>query len=435
MSVDYDLVVIDRGNVEALEIAAKASKLKARVALVTQLDIYLSARSSQIAVQICQRFQQESGNSFPEIMSQVLRVINPPEDFENLQALGVDLILGTGKFIDRNCFEVNQRKLRSRSFVISRDLPAPPLKKILGLKLGDHLTFDRLWQLDQLPKSLAIIGGDGNSCAIAQVLNHLGVKVTLLVESEHIIPDADVETARLLQAKLEVDGIEIYTGNRVTAIAKIESEITSDRWQLWAGNFAIDCDQILHSSNPQTSIDLNLGLARVKFDAGHIPTNSKLQTTNPRIYLCQSQGDREIILQNLLFLPTAKAKRSVILLTVKTNPELAGIGMTEIDARLKYGRDLYVLRDRLPEIGFFKILCRSNGEIIGAHAVGMGAKELISPVSIAMSSNLKVFQLSDVSFGAIGQLATQLADQKYELDRNKQLRLESWFNFRREYNF
>jgi len=435
MSVDYDLVAIDRGNVEALEIATKAAKLKARVALVTQSDVYLSARSTQIAAQICQRSQQKSGNSFAEIMSEVLRGLNPQEDFESLQALGIDLILGAGKFIDRNCFEVNQRKLRSRSFAIARDLPTPRSKKILGFELGDHLTFDRLWQLDQLPKSLAIIGGDGNSCSIAQMFNHLGVKVTLLVASEHIIPDADVETARLLQAKLEVDGIEIYTGNRVTAIAKIGSEITSNRWRLWSGNFAMDCDRILHSSNSQTSIDLNLGAARVKFDADHIPTNSKLQTTNPRIYLCQSQVDREIILQNVLFLPIAKAKQKAIPLVINTNPELAGIGLTEIEARLKYGRDLYVLRDRLPEIGFCKILCRGNGEIIGAHAVGIGAKELISPVSIAISSNLKISQLSDVSLGAISQLATQLADRKYKLDRNKQLRLESWFNFRREYNF
>lgn len=430
MSVDYDLVVIDRG-ISAFDLAARAAKLKARVALVTEPNTYRSNRASLIAAQILKL--PTLGTNSPAIMPQVISQVNFHEHLETLQILGVDVVSGTGKFIAPDCFETEKRKLRARKFAIAKDIQSSPIRKILGLDPSNCLTYDRLFQLDQLPKSLVIIGGDHHNCAIAQALNHLGVKVILIAEEEHILANVDVEIARFLQAKMEVDGIEIYTGSRVTAVEKIERE----RERVWVGNIAVECDRILLNHHTPIALDLNLTAARVKFESDYIRINSKLQTSNHRIYLCQSHADVATILQNTMFLPTGRVSPSPVTLIAHTEPELASLGMTEIFARLKYGQDLYVLRDQIPDLGFCKVLCRGNGEIVGAHMVGAGSREAIGTIAIAMHNKIKIpqlEQLKDISSSSIAQIAPQLAEQKYERDRAKQLRLESWFNLRREYD-
>jgi pyruvate/2-oxoglutarate dehydrogenase complex dihydrolipoamide dehydrogenase (E3) component len=119
------------------------------------------------------------------------------------------------------------------------------------------------------------------------------------------------------------------------------------------------------------------------------------------------------------------------------------VGMTEMEARLQYGKDLFTLHtppqqaSQTTDLEFCKLLCRRNGRIIGAHAVGNNALELIETVAIAMNAKLNVYQLgrlADASFGTITQLATQLDQQIYSRNLGKQAWLEKWFNWRRQWN-
>ncbi|MEE3716579.1 FAD-dependent oxidoreductase [Tumidithrix elongata RA019] len=446
MAVDYDLAIVGNGA-NALELARRAAKLKARVALVTEPQALSQSRLQQIATQMRKSSAGWKKDvirgevSFAAFLRQVLAILAPQSELEALQALGVDVIVGSGQFVNARTYAVGKRQLRSRTYAIVTDPPVST-RKIVGLEQSNYLTYETLFQLDRLPESLAIVGGDVYSCTIAQSLIHLGVTVTLLCDSSHILPDVDVEAARLLQAKLEVDGIEIYTSTRVTAISPLETTTEKNgqgtfRQKVWAGERTFECDLVLMPffSAP---LQLNLEAAKVKFQGEAIAVNAKAQTSNPRIYACYASADITKILRHSLFwtlMPPAQPAIAPII--SKTLPQLAHLGMTEVDARLRYGKNLYALRHHYDDFGFCKLLCRQNGEIVGASIVGDCAGELIETVAIAMHTKLKIHQLAqlaNISSGVISTTAAKFAEQKSASDRGKLSRLAKWFTFRRDFN-
>jgi pyruvate/2-oxoglutarate dehydrogenase complex dihydrolipoamide dehydrogenase (E3) component len=446
MAVDYDLAIIGNGE-QAVLLAMQATRLKARVVLVTEPNALEFEH-----IQACLG-QMLNDRTPPELIPQAIartqHDLYAYNRLELLQALGVDVILGTGQFSDRTTFTTaapSSRDIRARAFAIAGN-QSPPLRQIMGLDEIAPLTYEDLLHLHKLPKQLAVIGSRAIDCTIAQVLCRLGHQVALFTDSQHILSDLDVEIARILQAQLEVDDAKIYTSTRITAITKLDRAT----YHVWAGDRTFRYDRVLLPSwhlnylqapHHHWENQLNLARAGVALSAGDIQLNRKRQTTNRRIYICQHRTDIYTILTNTLFLPVAKVSKQARSLpqTMPMFPPSGGIGMTEIDARLQYGQDLYVLQqtDNGENPGFYKLLCRRNGKIIGAHAVGRNAIALVETVAIAMHSKLNIYQLSrtaDTVPSLITQLALQLDEQIYNRNLSKQRWLEKWFNWRRQWNF
>jgi hypothetical protein len=106
-------------------------------------------------------------------------------------------------------------------------------------------------------------------------------------------------------------------------------------------------------------------------------------------------------------------------------------------ARLRYGKDLYVLQHHSEDGSTCKLLCRCNGEIVGADVLGDSAVAVMEAVAIAMHGRLKIQQMStlaDFTEGRLGQTAAQFAQQQYARDPKRQLRLEKWFMVRRDFD-
>jgi pyruvate/2-oxoglutarate dehydrogenase complex dihydrolipoamide dehydrogenase (E3) component len=417
---DYDLVVIGYGS-RAMAIALKASRLKARVALVPAVNLVNYWDRSKVE-QIIRQVRLA-----PHALLSVLESLQPLEDLEFLQSSGVDVVIGEGEFSDRQTFLVNQtnsqnspksnlnfisgRKLRSRRFVIVKDQPHP-VWKIVGLNEIEYLTYDSLFDLLRKLRgksglgslsSLTIVGGNSLNCAIAQLLNRLGVKVQILAESR-ILPEFELDIARILQAHLEIQGIEILTGSIVTAV--------SDQ-KIWV-NAASGIRTLAlngHILIPTFSYakDLNFPRAEIKVNDDEILINSKLQTTNPQIYLCRNLQDIDIILKNSLFLPIATSKSLLPSHISLTTPEIASIGLTEIEARLRYGKDLYILQTPIYDLKFYKVLYRGNGEIVGAHFIGDRSEELLTAIAIMMHQKLKVFAVKGIEGGAINAICQEIS--------------------------
>jgi pyruvate/2-oxoglutarate dehydrogenase complex dihydrolipoamide dehydrogenase (E3) component len=448
MAVDYDLVIIGNGEKAALT-AMRAARLKARAALVINPN---SLDLEQVQVCLGQLLRDRTIWEQPRAaIAQIKRELDPYDRLELLQTSGVDVILGTGKFSDRTTFTLSapsQRQLQARAFAIAVDR-SPPLRQIMGLSEIDFLTCTQILQLlqqERLSQKLAVIGGSAIDCIVAQTLCRLGHKVTIFTDSPHILAPLDVEIARILQAQLEVEGITIYTASRITAVTKHDR--TS--YQLWATKHSSHYEQILFPSQQDNWItDLNLAQAGVALslnthtntfqDVCGIRVNTKCQTTNHRIYICQQRTDIRTILANILFLPIAKTPKAIATHAIAIQPPTTSVGMNEIEARLKYGQDLFTLLNtsQIADPEFCKLLCRRNGKIVGAHAVGNNATELIETVAIAMQSKLNVYQLAqmvDAASGTVAQMATQLDEQIYSRNIGRQIWLEKWFNWRRHWN-
>lgn len=230
-----------------------------------------------------------------------------------LSSLGVDVIFGEGEFCRKPhfAFLVNEQYLRSRTYLIATG-SRPTIPDIDGLQSAGYLTPDTIWQQanTDLPKSLIVIGNDPVGVELAQTFARLGSQVTLVVSSSHILGKEDSEAALLIQAQLEAEGVRIITGHMVTQVKWLQDK----KW-IQAGDKAIEADEILVASESQANVDsLNLEGVGVKLDRHGIRVNSKLQTTNRRIYACGdvlggyrfahvANYEARIALKNMLFFP------------------------------------------------------------------------------------------------------------------------------------
>lgn len=431
MKVDYDLVVIGTSSY-AYDLVSLATRCEARVAWVLDRetnDTYLNIAEVNnifelLKISLRDRPRTERLDLFAKELSFILGKYKQKQNqtFELVQTNGVDVIFGKCKFIGKYqnlhmlevtetlttelSIEFSKRKLSSRSYAIAHDISVP-LSKIFGLNKHDYLTTDQLFHLDVLPRSIVILGGDSYACAIAQVVNFLGVHTSLITDSAHVLPNVDVEIARILQAQLESEGVEVYTSTKITAVSKIEHS----RSKIWLEDITLECDRILVPLVPNEF---------------YFPQDS-------HIYRCNSNEDVAVIMQQTFqnnlshFQPIVKNLSFLVVLTV---PPLAQVGITEAHAKKSYGKNIYIFHSSTQHLGTCKIICDRHGHILGASMFGKQSKFIIESIAIAMQGNIKVQNISLLQ-------ELEIANQWQYLHSNpyKRTKLKHWFNFRRDWTF
>ncbi|ELR96484.1 NAD(P)/FAD-dependent oxidoreductase [Gloeocapsa sp. PCC 73106] len=411
MTVEYDLVIIG-DSIEALTAAREAQKFPARVALVVPsegCDIWLNRQFYQLTLLHNPSLLKHGSNLAREL------TLTQQKHLAELAAGGIDIVIGKGEFVrlPSLAFVVQQRRLRSRTYLIATG-SYPTIPPIDGLESVSYLTSLDFWQkqdLEYIPSELTLIGTAIDAVEMAQCLNNQGKKITLITKDSQLLPQFDPEASRILQAKLEVQGIKIFNASPVTQIKKIDSK----KW-LQAGDHALETDDILviPISTPNIS-DLNLAGIGVDLTQRKISVNKYLQTSNPRIYACGeliteqasvqlAQYQAKIAVNNALILRKLVPDYHTIPQVVFTQPQLASVGLTEAEARRIYGQKVDILHNYYHNItlaqikdqtsGLSKIIIKTNGQILGAHFVGVDAVEMIGSMAIAMETQLNIKQLA-----------------------------------------
>jgi pyruvate/2-oxoglutarate dehydrogenase complex dihydrolipoamide dehydrogenase (E3) component len=327
-----------------------------------------------------------------------------------------DLIPHQARFLDPHTVELNNgEKLRAKYFLIGTGskVSMPPVP---GLAEANCWTSDDVLDLDFLPKSVIVLGGGIVACELAQFLNRMGSKVTLIQRSPNILRDHSEDASSVIQKAFVDEGIELFAGTNLKSVARDPKgfKVSFIHDGKLITRRAAHCLNAL-GRQPNTSA-LKLDHAGVKTLAdGKILINRWQQTSAPNIYAAgDCSGPHEIVhvaIQQgeLAARHAANASKikpvdyNLLLNVVFTDPQLATIGRLEHDLKtsgVKYITASYPFNDHGKSIlmeanyGYVKVIAEPNrGRILGAEIVGKDAGELIHCFSGPLAMRATVFDM------------------------------------------
>jgi mercuric reductase len=312
----------------------------------------------------------------------------------------VSLIEGYANFVSEREVAINEEILRAERIIIATGSKTnvPPIE---GIKEAGYLTHIEALKMQQLPEGLIIIGAGPVSIEFAQLFSRFGSKVTIVKRSPCILRFAETELTRRLEQILVSEGIKIITVEAFKYARQSNGKKVLDVF-LDEKKLEIVGDEILISTGktPNTQ-NLMLEVAGVEMEAkGAVAVNEILQTSKPHIY---AAGD--VINLPARFEPTAGregtlaaenaligSKHSIdydtVPFTVFTDPQLAGVGLTEKEQMERMGtcNCRTVSFENVPKAiimnrteGLIKMVVHpSTEEIMGVHILAPDAGELIA---------------------------------------------------------
>lgn len=305
--------------------------------------------------------------------------------------------------------------LTARNFIIATgsNIAASPLAQLDGL---DYLNSDTALKLKRLPRSLIVVGGGAVAVEFAQFFARLGVRVTMIQRSAHILHEFDSDASSELENVFRREGVQLYTGTRLLDARRVgaRKEIVfeyNDR------KVRVRAEEVFFALGRRPNL-AGLGLERigVRVESEQIVTDTQMRTSVPHIYaagdctgpheivhLAVQQG--EIAAHNIAH-PKRMKQMDYRLLTevIFTEPQIATVGLTEKRAKaqnISYLAASYRFSDHGKSLimeardGFVKLLADpESGEIIGGCCVGPLGGELIHEIIAAMHACLTVHQLA-----------------------------------------
>ena len=345
-----------------------------------------------------------------------------PERFRNM---GVDVVFGNGYFQNPNTFIVEDsengttREIHSKKFVISTG-SRPLIPDIPGLDSCGYLDSENVWDLEELPKRLLVVGAGPIGIELGQAFQRLGSQVTIIQRSNNILKKEDFDVSEKMLEYLGEEGIEFKLNCTISEMKKEDSEISVSFKCTETLNEINDdiqvFDRILIAAGRLPNIEgLKLEDIGVHVDKKGIVVNQKLQTHVKNIY---AAGDvigeylfthvaayqAQLLVRNFLLPWSQKIDYSVVPWTTFSDPEVARCGLTEEEAREKHGDvDVFLLSqtdvDRAvadgETKGFTKVITSKwLGKILGVHIVGTNAGEVIHEYVLAMQQGIPLRKLS-----------------------------------------
>jgi dihydrolipoamide dehydrogenase len=427
---DTNMVVIGAGSA-GLVTAYIAAAAKARVTLIERermggdclntgcVPSKALIRSARIKSYIdrSREFGIEAGaarTDFPEVMQRVRNVITaiePHDSVDRYTSLGVDCVQGDATITSPWTVEVNGEEIRTRSIVIASG-GTPSLPPIPGLEAADYVTSDTLWQLQELPERLLVLGGGAIGCELAQAFSRLGSSVTQVEMLPRLLATENEAVSAELEASFLKDGIRVLTACKAKAFEQLNGEqllVCEDA----DGEQRIAFDKVLVAAGRRGN-SAGLGLENLGIETntnGTIPVNEYLQTIYPNIYACGDvAGPYQLThaaahqawycAMNALFGRFWKfaVDYSVVPRAVFTDPEVASVGLNEQEARDKgiaHEITTYGIDDLDRAIadgearGFVRVVTPPGKDrILGVTIVGPHAGDIISEYVLAMRHGL-----------------------------------------------
>ena len=434
MEQDYDLVVIGGGSA-GLIAAGFGAQLGMRVAIVEKHRIggdctwtgcvpsktLLKVAKVAHEMRTAHRFGLAPSDPVVDLKSVMEHVRSAIEEVyicespEALREEGIAVFVGQARFLDGRTVAVadgdGEVRLKARRFIIATGAK-PLVPGISGLDSIDYLTYETVWNLEKLPQRLLVIGAGPIGCELAQAFCRLGSNVTLVEAAPRILLNDEPEAADLLSQHLVNDGVDLRLNAAVHRVWQGPDGIHLDI----EGDEVVGDGLLLSVGRRPNLSGLDLDNAGVEYDSKGIHVNQRLRTTQKRIYAAGDcaggfqfthyaawQGFMAV--RNAFMLSPTRAVLDRVPWATFTDPEVAHVGLTEAQARERFGDGTMVCHWPMSSVdravaesdtsGFIKLVHRPNGTVLGATIVAGRAGEMIHEWSLAIDQGLKVRELAE----------------------------------------
>lgn len=433
--IDYDITVIGAGP-GGYTAAIRATQLGAKVALIEQEDVggtcinkgCIPTKSLIYNVEAYESILKMNtlGINVTDVSIDVNKVLKRKHDIVtklrnnliNLIRLNkIDLFKGKGVLRDNLLIEVigddNDNKLIRTNKVILAMGSTPMRIPIKGVYSDDIITSDEALNLSNIPAKMVIIGGGVIGMEMATIFSGLGSKVTILEMMDDILPMIDREVVSVLKDSFRQKDIEIVTSAHVDSIEKI-SDVKIVKYSHDNQIKSCTADAILMATGRLANTkNMDLEKLGITMERDKISVNDKMQTNLPGVYAIGDviggiQLAHVAMMEGLIAAENAlgaqkKVDYNAIPSCIYTNPEIAGVGMTEEQAKTK-GYDVIIGKYPISyngramtmneSTGLVKIIAeRQYGGILGAYIIGPNATEMISELTLSINMEATLDEL------------------------------------------
>mgnify|MGYP006322031747 FL=1 len=323
---------------------------------------------------------------------------------------GITLFHGEAAFKDAHTISVGGEDLEGKNIIIATG-SLPKMPPIPGIDSPAVISSTELLSLSQRPKSLCIVGAGVIGMEFAYILHSFGCKVTVVEFLKESLSTMDGDIAKRLRKLLEKQGIEFYfqsgvkriDGNKVTFERKGKEQ-------------TVEAEKILVATGRKANIDgLQLDNTGVTADRRGIIVDDNMRTNVDHIYAIGDCNARQMLahaasFQGFRAVNTILGKSDNIHLDIMpaavfTSPEAAGVGPTEEQCKeknteYKTYKGFYRANGRALSMdateGMLKLITTPDGQLLGCHAYGAHAADMVQEVAALMNMGATVQQLADM---------------------------------------
>lgn len=376
-------------------------------ALINQAkDIHIAKKYADIKI--------DSAEILKRVRS-VSEAVYEHETPEVLKKAGAEFVTGEASFVDGHTVQVGEQHFSAKKIMIATG-SSPFLPPINGLDTVPFLTNETVFELDTLPSSLIILGAGAIGMELSQAMTRLGVAVTVVDQAPEVLFREEPELAAIVRETLSKEGVNFELNAKAVKVAKGELgvNVTIERNNT---EQTLEAEKLLVALGRAPNIQgLNLDGVGIQTERG-VVVNDYLQTSLPSVYACgdvagpyllshMANAQGKLATMNAIFPIRRKINYQHVAWATFTDPEFARAGLTEKEARAKYGDRIRVYHydfnkldrahTKAGDIGKIKLIVSRSGKILGAHILAERAGELIASVQIMKTLGINFGKLQGV---------------------------------------